>query len=263
MNILTSNRIVVFSLLLSFLSASLFADDSSIGELFEKYNVTGTIIISSLDGKKEYIYNEKRAEKRYLPASTFKIPNSLIFLDEGVIKDEKEVIKWDGKDRGWKNWNKDQTMESALPYSCVWFYQELAKKVGAEKYPKHLEKLSYGNQLTGDDVSTFWLEGDIKISAREQINFLKKFYQEKLPYKKEHLKLVKKLLVIQETEDYKVSGKTGWALRLQNQHGWFVGYVEKNDEVWFFAMNMDIKNKSDAAYRVKITEEALQLKGIL
>lgn len=237
--------------------------DPGLAKLFSNRNVNGTIIISSLDGKAQYLFNEKRSKKRLLPASTFKIPNTLIALDEGVIADEKEVIGWDGKDRGWSEWNKDQSLETAFPVSCVWFYQELARRVGNDRYLSHFKRLGYGNGRTGPEVTTFWLNGDLKISAEEQIAFLKKLYKEELPYKKQHIQLLKKIMMVEETPDYTVRAKTGWAMRIKHQHGWYVGYVEAKGQVWFFAMNIDIREKSDAVFRKEITMAALKLKGII
>jgi beta-lactamase class D len=239
------------------------AEDDSFAKLFSERSVEGTIIISSLDGKTEYLHNKTRSEKRFLPASTFKIPNTLIALDEGAVVDEKEIIKWDGKDKGWSAWNKDQSIETAFPISCVWFYQELAKRVGNSNYLVHLNKVHYGNKMTGSDVSTFWLEGDLKISAREQIDFLKKLYRNQLPYKNKHLNIVKNIMVVDKTPQYIIRAKTGWAMRIKNQVGWYVGYIETSKQVWFFATNIDIKKKSDSTYREEITMGALKAKGII
>lgn len=241
---------------------SVKAEGDGLAKIFSKRNAEGTIVISSLDGRTEYFSNKARSEKRFLPASTFKIPNTLIALEESVIANEKEIIKWDGEDKGWSPWNKDQSLETAFPLSCVWFYQELAKRVGNSKYLTHLDKLHYGNKITGPDVTKFWLEGDLKISAREQIDFLKKLYKDQLPYKNEHLKILKKIMIVEETTQYVVRAKTGWAMRIKPQLGWYVGYVETHGQVWFFATNIDIEKKSDSTYRKEITMEALKFKGI-
>lgn len=239
------------------------AEDSGLGKLFSDRGVEGTIIISSLDGETEYLFNKERSEEGFLPASTFKIANTLISLDEGIIGSEKEVIKWDGKDRGWDQWNKDQSLETAFPISCVWFYQELAKRVGNSKYLSHLVKLNYGNMLTGPNLATFWLDGDLKISAREQINLLKKLYKNQLPFKNKHFKILKKIMIVDKTPQCIIRAKTGWAVRVSKQIGWYVGYVETRGNVWFFATNIDIKRKSDASYREEITMNALKLEGIV
>ncbi len=232
-------------------------------KIFTEREVKGTIIISALDSKTEFVYDKERAGKRFLPASTFKIPNTLIALEENAIDNEMEIIKWDGKDKGWSPWNKDQTLETAFPLSCVWFYQELAKRVGNMKYLYHLDKLNYGNKKTGPEVTTFWLDGELKISAREQIDFLKKLYKEELPYKKIYIQLLKHLMIVKKSPAYTIHAKTGWAMRIKKQIGWYVGYVETDQNLWFFATNLDIAKKSDAAYREEITLEALKLKEII
>ena len=239
------------------------AEESNLAKLFSERNLKGTIIISSLDGKTEYLYNKARAEKQFLPASTFKIPNTLIALDERAVLNEKEIIKWDGKDKGWGPWNMDQSLESAFPKSCVWFYPELAKRIGNINYLSHLDRLNYGNKKTGPEVTTFWLNGDLEISAREQIDFLKTLYKEELSYKKSYIQLLKKLMIVDKNPQYTISAKTGWAMRINNQHGWYVGYVETDKKVWFFAINLDIVKKHDAIYRKEITMEALTIKGII
>lgn len=239
------------------------SEDSSLEKLFNERNIKGTIIISSLHGQTKYVYDEKRMKKRFLPASTFKIPNTLIALAEKAVVDEKEIIEWDGKDKGWSPWNKDHSLESAFPLSCVWFYQELAQRVGNTNYLDHLDSLNYGNKQTGDELTTFWLNGDLRISAKEQIDFLKKLYWGKLPYEKKHIELLKNMMIVDKKAHYTLRAKTGWAMRIKNQHGWYVGYIETENDVWFFALNVDIKNKNDAAYRKEITMEALKIKAIL
>ena len=246
-----------------FIAAPSYADDDALTKLFQERGVEGTIIISSLDGKVNYIHNSRRSETGFIPASTFKIPNTLIALEEGVVKNEKEVITWDGTDKGFAAWNKDQTIETAFPVSCVWFYQELARRVGNRKYLAHLKKLGYGNEKTGPDVTTFWLEGDLKISAKEQINFLKKLYAESLPYSRATIKLVKKIMIVEENSRFTIRAKTGWAMRTDPQQGWYVGYVETKRQIWFFATNLEIRKKGDDAFRKEITMASLKAKGIL
>lgn len=239
------------------------ADDPDLAILFRHAGVEGTMVITSLDGKGTFIYNKARSEKRFTPASTFKIPNTLIALQEGAVKNEKEVIGWDGMDKGFEAWNRDQTLETAFPASCVWFYQELAKRVGSGKYTSWLSKLGYGNGKIGADVTTFWLDGQLKISAREQIDFLSRLYEERLPFKKEHMRLLKKLMIVEENPRYTIRAKTGWAMRINPQQGWHVGYVETGEKVWFFATNMEIRKKGDEKLRQQLTMEALKAKGII
>lgn len=218
----------------------------------EENQINATIIISSLNTGKEHILNTERSEERFLPASTFKIPNTLIALQTGAIKDENEIIKWDGKDKGLSAWNKDQTLKTAFPASCVWFYQELAKRVGVETYTSYLNHISYGNKEIGSNVNAFWLEGDIRISAKEQIEFLRGVYEEKYSFDKEYYQILKAGMVEERTPEYILSGKTGWAKRVTPQIGWYVGYLETENDVWFFACNLDIKADEDAKNRKEL-----------
>jgi beta-lactamase class D len=259
----TTCGFILLLTLTSLIAGTSHADDADLAELFKDRGVEGTMVISSLDGKMNYVHNNPRSETKFVPASTFKIPNTLIALEEGAIKNEKEVIQWDEKDRGFDAWNKDQTLETAFPVSCVWFYQELAQRVGSEKYSTHLKKLGYGNEKIGPNVTTFWLEGDLKISAKEQINFLKKVYEDSLPYSKGNIKLLKKIMIVEENPQFTIRAKTGWATRSDPQQGWYVGYVETKGQIWFFATNLEIRKKGDETFRKEITMAALKTKGIL
>ncbi len=226
-------------------------------------DLDATIVISSLNTGQEFIINKERSEQRFLPASTFKIPNTLIVLQEGIIKDENEVIRWDGKDKGLPEWNKDQNLKTALPSSCVWFYQELAKKVGIEKYTEYLNKMNYGNKMVGTRADNFWLEGDIRISAKEQIVFLKKVYTEEYNFDNSNYEILKDLMIEEKNEEYTIRGKTGWAQRINPQIGWYVGYVETAKDTWFFACNLDIRQKSDADYRKQLVLSYLKELNII
>ena len=246
----------IFFLIL--LSINLFAWDKEVEEVFKKYKVEGTIVIESLNKKKINIYNDKRASELFSPASTFKIPHSLIALNEGIVKKDS-VIVWDKKIREYESWNKDQILLTAFKSSCVWCYQEFASKIGVEKYKKYLKELNYGNKKIGDDVTRFWLDESLEITTFEQIKFLKRFYTNNLPFKIEDINLLKEIMIDEKNENYTIRAKTGW----EGKYGWYVGYVETKDDVWFFAMNIDTKSKDDLPKRKTITLETLRLKGII
>ena len=246
----------IFFLIL--LSINLFAWDKEVEEVFKKYKVEGTIVIESLNKKKINIYNDKRASELFSPASTFKIPHSLIALNEGIVKKDS-VIVWDKKIREYESWNKDQILLTAFKSSCVWCYQEFASKIGVEKYKKYLKELNYGNKKIGDDVTRFWLDESLEITTFEQIKFLKRFYTNNLPFKIEDINLLKEIMIDEKNENYTIRAKTGWEWK----YGWYVGYVETKDDVWFFAMNIDTKSKDDLPKRKTITLETLRLKGII
>jgi beta-lactamase class D len=197
----------IFFLIL--LSINLFAWDKEVEEVFKKYKVEGTIVIESLNKKKINIYNDKRASELFSPASTFKIPHSLIALNEGIVKKDS-VIVWDKKIREYESWNKDQILLTAFKSSCVWCYQEFASKIGVEKYKKYLKELNYGNKKIGDDVTRFWLDESLEITTFEQIKFLKRFYTNNLPFKIEDINLLKEIMIDEKNENYIIRAKTGW-----------------------------------------------------
>ena len=246
----------IFFLIL--LSINLFAWDKEVEEVFKKYKVEGTIVIESLNKKKIHIYNDKRASELFSPASTFKIPHSLIALNEGIVKKDS-VIVWDKKIREYESWNKDQILLTAFKSSCVWCYQEFASKIGVEKYKKYLKELNYGNKKIGDDVTRFWLDESLEITTFEQIKFLKRFYTNNLPFKIEDINLLKEIMIDEKNENYIIRAKTGW----EGKYGWYVGYLETKNDVWFFATNIDTKSKDDLPKRKEITLEALKIKEII
>jgi len=245
-------------LLISTILSLALAQDNDLANIFDKSKLKGTIVISALNNDVKYIYNNQRAVKGYIPASTFKIINTLIALEEKVIKDENEIIKWDGKVRSYSSWNKDQTLQSAISVSCIWCYQKFAQEIGNDKYLTYLKNINYGNHKTGSKVTTFWLDGDIKISAIEQIEFLKKLYKNELPFKQRYIDITKKILTVEQTENYIIKAKTGFSGKI----GWYVGYVETRNGVWFFALNADV-TKDKLKYRKQIVMDALKMKDII
>jgi len=250
---------VKFILLISSICIFIQANDTKIQNLFNKHKIDGTLILTSLNTHKTYTHNKHRSTKEFSPASTFKILNTLIALDEKVIKDEHEIILWDGIIRDYKPWNRNHTLSSAFPISCVWCYQKLAERIGNSNYLKHLKNIHYGNQKTGKNLTNFWLQGDIRISAVEQIDFLRRLYTSSLPYKREHLRILKDIMLVEQTPKYTIWEKSGWSSNI----GWHVGYVQNKDDVWFFALNMKVHSQSELKYRKQIVMESLKLKGII
>lgn len=232
--------------------------DTFLKQYMKENNINCTVVIESLKTNKTYIYNDKRSKDRFLPASTFKIVNTLIALQEKVIQDENEVIKWDGRDKGYPDWNKDQNMKSAFTLSCVWYYQELAQKIGNSKYLSYLKKMDYGNMKTGNNVDSFWLDGDLRISAIEEIKVLKNIYGEKYTFDNKYYNILKTLMVVDKNENYIVRAKTGTASRVSPNIGWYVGYIETKDDVWFFACNLDMIKPEQAKLRKEIVYTALR-----
>ena len=261
------NRLIMLCLTLvpALVASSAFCEDAALAKLFSDRALQGTLVLTNRDGSRSYVHNEARASTPLLPASTFKIPNTLIALDEGVIT-EKASLKWDGTDRGLPAWNRDQTLASAFKTSCVWCYQELAQRIGLKHYQAWLKKIDYGNANPGPGLTTFWLAGDLRISAQQQITFLKKLYKRELPFKASSYDVFRRIMLMEERPGYRLYAKTGWAGYGEKdtpQIGWYVGYLETGTDVWFFALNMAITKPAEGAYRQQMVMEALKLKGIL
>lgn len=246
-------------LVLCFVSAT--AEDKAFDSIFSAYGVDGTLVIESLDGKERFVHNEPRATKPFLPASTFKIPHTLIALKEGVVTKES-LLEWDGVERSIPSWNQHQTLASAFKNSCVWCYQSFARKIGLNVYDTYLKALHYGNEKTGSNVERFWLDGELRISAYEQIAFLKRLYREALPFEHAHMMVLKEIMVDETSSQFTLYAKTGFATSIE-PCGWYVGYSESSKGVYFFAMNMKIDSNEALTLRKQITLEALQSKGIL
>ena len=232
--------------LLVFIPALLLCQETEYNykDLFE--GNSGTIVIFNARGNKYIRINEERAAIRFPPASTFKIPNSLIGLETGVIEDENFVIKWDGVERWNPDWNKDNTLSSAIKYSVVPYYQELARRVGFEKMQDFLEMINYGNKTIGDQIDMFWLNGSLQISANEQVEFLKNFYIYRLPFSRRSFDIVKNIMSEEKYPNSVLKYKTGTGtLESGDFIGWLVGYVEKANDIYIFAFNVDGKTFDD------------------
>jgi beta-lactamase class D len=230
--------------------------------IFERYGMTGTIIILDKNKDEFFGYNTLKWETGYLPASTFKIANSLIGLETGAI-DTNQIFEWNGEKRSLSQWEKELTLTEAFRVSCVPCYQEVARKIGAENMNKWLGKLGYGHMVvTPETIDRFWLEGGSQVTPREQVDFIRRLYDEKLPLAASTMKYVKRMMLQEITAGFRLSGKTGWAIRNGNNYGWFVGYIETAGNVYFVATLVEPINQEEmpdfASARKQITMDALR-----
>ncbi|HEV7348533.1 class D beta-lactamase [Telluribacter sp.] len=232
---------------------------------FDKYfreaDVTGSFSLYDL-GKKQYFTTDKAEfRKATSPASTFKVPNTFIALEEKAIRDENEVLKWDGTQRMVPAWNQDNDLKMAYKNSTVWFYQELARRIGADKYKSYLKRLDYGNREISGGLTQFWLGTSLKISPEEQLKFLQKVHNESLPFSERTYRIGKEIMVEEKTDAYTLRAKTGWAEVDPSDIGWYIGYVESKGNVYFFATRiykpLDEKMDDFGPKRKTITRQIL------
>lgn len=232
------------------------------GKILDSLKVKGAILIYDVKNKIYYSNDFAWAKMGIIPASTFKIPNSIIALETGVIKNDSVIFKWDGEKRKFKKWEQDLTFKQAFQVSCVPCYQEIARKVGVKRMKSYLKKLNYNGMVFDTlTIDNFWLQGKSKISQMQQIDFLERLYFSTLPISKRTENIMKDIMIIEKTESYTLSGKTGWGMRNELDNGWFVGYLETNNSVYFFATNVEMKNatmEQFPAIRMNATKEAFR-----
>lgn len=236
-----------FSLLLSACGSNNVTVDDSLKKFFDENNVKGSFALLDNGQAHFTIYNLSRyKDSAYLPASTFKIVNSLIGLQTGRIVNEKMVIKWDGIVRKFpngdtaKDWNKDLTMEEAFKVSAVPYYQEIARRIGKDTMQYWLDSLRYGNHRIGSRVDSFWLDNSLQITSDEQLGLVKKLYFTQLPFDKRTQNIVKQVMLQESNANYKLAYKTGWGFAANgNSIGWVVGWIEENRHPYFFVLNVE------------------------
>jgi beta-lactamase class D len=235
--------------------------DAQMSAEFKGY--TGSIVIKDLSDGTTIRYNDELSQKRDNPNSTFKIVNSLIALDSGVLKVKDSTMKWDGKKREIETHNKDQDMQSAMTNSVVWYFQRVAEKIGKDRMQEYLHKLNYGNEDSSSGLTTFWLgnDGSLRVSADEQVDFLSRLFEDKLPVSKQSMSDVRQLIKLKTEGNNTLFGKTGTGPKAQ--FGWFVGAVKHGDKSYIFATKVRANENAYGRQARKITESILTKMGLL
>jgi beta-lactamase class D len=237
--------------------AKRFAEDGTVG-VFAAYDSGSNSIVTS---------DAPRSKQAILPASTFKIPNSIIALETGVVTDpDKDVFKWDGVARNFPDWNRDHTLRTAIAASAVPVYQEVARRIGADRMKTFVDKLDYGNRdIGGAPIDYFWLTGNLRVSALQQIGFLDRLRRGVLPISKRSQDLTRDILPVTKVGDSVIRAKSGLigvddkspAGGVSATVGWLVGWVEKGSTQTVFGLNLDIREPRHIASRVKLTQQLL------
>jgi len=242
--------------------------DNSLERFFKEANVDGTFAVLNNKNGEITVYNLPRLrDSSFSPASTFKIVNSLIGLQKGVIQNDSTIIKWDGLKRTVDSWNKDLTMYEAFRVSAVPYYQEVARRIGKDTMQQWLDSLSYGNKKISK-IDSFWLDHSLKITPDEQLGLVKALYFNQLPFFKRNQEIVKRAMLFEDKPEYRLSYKTGWTGwdSTHKRHvGWVVGWIEENQHPYFFVLNLQ---SPDPAFdmmsvRMKILKDILNHMGFM
>ena len=214
--------------------------------IIDSANVKGAILVYDLKEDKFFSNDFQWAKKGQLPASTFKIPNTIIALETKLVENDSTIFKWNGEKRWMKVWEQDLLLKDAFSLSCVPCYQGIARKIGVKRMVDYLNKFNYGQiKVDTTSIDMFWLKGESRINQFQQIDFLKRFHQSELLVSERTELIMKKILLFDDNKNYKISGKTGWSVSNEINNGWFVGYVESNGKMYFFATNIEPNEKFD------------------
>ena len=231
---------------------------------FEARGVRGTFVLLEPAADRYLVVDEPRSRSRFLPASTFKIVNALIGLELGSITDENEVFHWDGKPKLRCAWERDHTLASGMRESVVWMFQEIARRTGKARMREWVEKLEYGNTDIRGGIDLFWLQGRLRVSAMEQVDFLRRLAEGELPMSQRSQRLVRQALVVEKTRDYTLYAKTGSSGAVKDPVDWWVGWIERKGRPGaFFAMNFAPKAKDRLEDRFDIGRAILAEAGAL
>ncbi|MBS1629261.1 MAG: class D beta-lactamase [Bacteroidetes bacterium] len=249
---------------------------------FAQYGIdSACFIFSDHSHERVHLYNRTRCTERFLPASTFKTFITLAALETGAARDETTVIPWDGVHRR-PEWDKEMNLREALLVSNEPFFQVLAQRVGRQNMQHFLDTVKYGNQKMGPRADSFWLDGSLKISADEQVGFIRKLYFDELPFLVRSQSMTRAMLLREDSNNNRWYYKTGLG---RTNRGtdiyWIVGYLEHVRSVkepeksmnktgvrnypYFFAMNFE-RPASDSsqdwsAIRLKLLHELMNQFG--
>lgn len=233
--------------------------------LVDSTGYMGTVVVYDASNDAYSAVNTTGAPRRLIPASTFKILNALIALETGVVEGAETVILWDSVPRERTELNQDHDLASAFRVSAVPHFQALAREIGEERMTEYVERVGYGNSDVSGGIDSFWLTGDLAISPLEQIDFLVRLYRGDLPFSDHAMDVVREIMLVEQTAEHTIRAKTGWGILPDGHVGWWVGWVEKGDDVYFFATALETEEPDDdfANARIALTRRVLEGMGVL
>jgi beta-lactamase class D len=243
--------------------------DNSLKKYFDQNKVTGCFGLFDNGQGRFTVYNLPRySDSAYLPASTFKIVNSLIGVETGIVKDTNTVILWNSVPSRRAECNRNMTMWDAFRLSCVNWYQQLARRIGKPTMQHWLDTMGYARRYDTfkikDNIDTFWLDNTAKVTADEQLGLVKKLYFDQLPFQKRTQRIVRSMMLFENNSNYRLSYKTGWGNRENgNSLGWIIGWIEENKHPYFFVLQIETpdKNADIATVRMNMLKDILKQYG--
>jgi beta-lactamase class D OXA-50 len=238
------------------------AASAGLADAFAAEGARGTMVIRRLSDGQEWVHEAARADSGFLPASTFKIVNAAIALETGTVTGPDEHFPWDGVRRTFDGWNRDHTFASAMRASAVPVYQEVARRIGEERMHDWLSRIGYGNADVGGGIDQFWLRGDLRVSAREQVDFLARFVRGDTDFSPRTVAAVAGMVLTDSGPGWALHAKTGWAFEVEL--GWWAGWTVNEGETYVFALNMAMPDeRTDPPRRIRIGRATLEAVGAL
>ncbi len=223
----------------------------------------GSFVLYDAANDSWQIYNETQAATRHSPLSTYKIYSALLALESGIISPSQSYLPWDGQERQYPAWNTGQTLGTAMEHSATWYFQALDQQAGHEAVREYIKEIGYGNQKIGNDLSTYWGDSTLKISPVEQVELLQKFYHNAFGFSPENIEAVKRSICLSVTEQGTMYGKTETAEENgKNVFGWFIGYLEKEGHVYFFATDIQNEDYATGSAAAELTFSILAGMGL-
>lgn len=234
---------------------------------FENARVTGTMALWDSQDRALACSDGARCQRAVSPASTFKIAHSIIALESGVVDGPDTIVPWDKQEYWNAAWNQDLSLRDAFRFSCFPCFRTIARKVGEAGERDWVKKLGYGNGDISSGFDKFWLDGSLRISPAEQVEFLRRFDEGKLPISERTADLVRDIMTVDVTETYVLRGKTGGLQPPEDSQllGWFVGWLELGERRVYFATLIDgaAPGVDPMPLRRPLTEAVLRAKHLM
>ncbi len=240
-----------------------WTESPELAEQFRSADVAGTFVVLNPETGEMTGYNKERAFTRYVPASTFKIANTLIGLTVGAVKDVDEILEFGASPQPVTEWERNMGLREAIAMSNVAIYQTLARRIGLKRMAEEVNLLDYGNKSIGEVVDRFWLDGPLQISAIEQVGFLAKLAMHRLPVNETAQVQTQEILLKEKGEGWGLWAKSGWQNFPNKGIGWWVGWVSARGVNYPFALNMDMKDMESGPLREKLARSCLKSLDLL
>ena len=217
-------------------------------------NMDGCFLLYNMKtGAVEKVVGEERCRERLSPCSTFKIPLAVMAFDSGILKDESEVLKWDGKKNSREVANRDHNAKTWMQDSIVWFSQRLTPLLGEKRLGKYLHDFHYGDEDMSAGITQAWLVAPdapgaaLKVSAYEQLAFMKDLWSDKLAVSLRAMQITKYITYLETSPNgFKLNGKTGSNVYADKRRlGWFVAHIDNGSKEYIAVTNFSDRLPTD------------------